>query len=129
MRPACEVLMYRELSGKSWENVIRLLPAKTCAPTPIRTTGLFDHASARRMSLIAPRTRFRSVRVTVSVGAPTTWTRVRLVSVERSRNNAALRPAVHEEHIGSIPPTTGKRAVVVLALPLPAVTLRNSGEY
>src|SRR5437870_4413623 len=129
MRPFCEVLMYLALSGKSREKLMRLLPLKTCAPTPIRKTGLVDHASASLTSLIAPRTLFRSVRVTVSVGGPTTCTRWRLVSSERSRKVEELSPSVQSCPTGRTPATNGKRAVVVLAEPDDVVTLRNSGEY
>src|SRR3954470_19057586 len=117
------------LSGNSWAKELRLLPENTCAPTPMRIFGLFDHARASLMSLIAPRTRFLSVTVTVSVGAPTISVRVRLVSVDRSRNVEEPKPRVQDWPIGRTPATTGNLAVVVLALPDDVVTLRNSGEY
>src|ERR1700730_1686971 len=129
MRPACAELMNLALSGKSCEKVIRLLPENTCAPTPIRNTGLVDHATASLRSSIAPSTLFRSVRETVSVGAPTTCVRWRFVSEERSRKVEELSPSVHAWPIGSTPSMSGKRAVVVLALPDAVVTRRNSGEY
>src|SRR6266699_203743 len=129
MRPDCAVLMNSALSGKSCENVMRLLPANTCAPTPIRNTELVDHASASLTSLIAPSTLFRSVRVTVSVGAPTFPVRLRFVSEDRSRKVDELSPSVHDWPMGSTPSISGKRAVVVLALPDAVVTRRNSGEY
>src|SRR6185437_15371224 len=125
----CDVLMYLELSGKSCENVIRLLPVKTWPPTPMRKTGLFEKASASLTSLIAPRTLFSSVSVTVSVVPPTTCWRWRLVSSDRSRKVDELRPSVHACPIGSTPDTTGNRAVRVVALPDGVVTRRNSGEY
>src|SRR6266550_1779971 len=121
--------MYLALSGKSWERVRRLLPANTCKPAPIRKTGLLDHASASLTSLIAPSTLFCSVRVTVSVAAPTICVRLRLVSDERSRKVEELSPSAHWSPIGSTPVTSGKRAVVVLADPDAVVTRRNSGEY
>src|SRR2546423_544458 len=129
MRPDCAVLMYFELSGNSWEKLMRLLPLKTCPPMPMRNTGLVDHASASLTSLIAPRIRLRSVNVTVSVGVPTTAWRRRLVSSERSRKVEELKPRVQSWPIGSTPATRGKRAVVVLAEPEGVVTRRNSGEY
>src|SRR5207253_8874929 len=91
--------------------------------------GLVDHASASLTSLIAPRTLFRSVRVTVSVGVPTTCTRWRLVSSERSSKVEELSRSVQSCPIGRTPATNGQRAVVVLAAPDDVVTLRNSGEY
>src|SRR5947209_18129533 len=121
--------MYLELSGYSVETVMRLLPANTCPPTPIRKAGLPDHASASRKSLMAPRTLLRSVTVTVSVGAPMISWRVRLVSKERSRNVDALNAPVHDWPIGMTPSTAGNRAVVVFACPSGVVTRRNSGEY
>src|SRR5438876_12312228 len=129
MRPDCALLMYRALSGKSREKRMRLLPVKTCAPTPTRNTGLRDQASASRTSLIAPSTLLRSVRETVSVELPTTCLRTRLVSDERSRNVEELNPSVHACPMGSTPATSGKRAVVVFAVPDAVVTRRNSGEY
>src|SRR5437660_5448984 len=108
---------------------MRLLPVNTCAPTPSRNSGLRDQASASRTSLIAPSTLLRSVAETVSVGPPTTCLRTRLVSEERSRNVEELSPSVHDCPIGSTPATSGKRAVVVFAVPDVVVTRRNSGEY
>jgi len=129
MRSFCPVLVYLALSGKSWEKVILLLPLKACAPTPMRNTGLFDQASARRASSMAPRTLFRSVNVTVSVGVPTVCIRFRLVSRERSRNVDVPRPSVQLWPIGNTPSMIGKRAVIVLAEPDDVVTFLNSGEY
>src|ERR1700680_470990 len=117
------------LSGKSCEKVIRLLPENACAPTPIRNTGLVDQATANLRSSIAPSTLFRSVSVTVSVGDPTICCRWRFVSEERSRKVEELSPNVHAWPMGSTPSISGKRAVVVLALPDAVVTRRNSGEY
>src|SRR5206468_2729930 len=129
MRSFCEVLMYLALSGNSWENVIRLLPVKTCPPTPIRKTELLDQATARRTSSMPPRTLVRSVSVTVSVDAPTVCTRSRLVSRDRSRNVEELRPSVQLGPSGSTPEMIVKRAVVVFAEPVGVVTFLNSGEY
>src|SRR6266446_1272229 len=129
MRPDCAVLMNSALSGKSCENVTRLLPANTCATSHIRNAGLVDHSSASLTSLISPSTLFLSVTVTVSVGAPTTPVRLRFVSEERSRKVDELSPSVHDWPIGSTPSISGKRGVVVLALPDDVVTRRNSGEY
>ena len=129
MRPVCEVLMYAALSGKSWAKVIRLLPANTCAPNPMRNTELPDQANANRTSLIAPSTLLRSVTSTVSVIDPTTCRLTRLVSEERSRKVEELSPPAHCWPIGRTPTTSGKRAVVVLAVLEPAVTRLNSGEY
>ena|SRR5205814_3996939 len=129
MRSACEVLRYFELSGKICEKVIRLLPLNTWAPTPIRSVVVPDQASASLTSLIAPRTLSCSVRLTVSVVPPTTCGRTKLVSRERSRKVEELSASVHVCPIGSTPATSGKRAVVVFALPDEVVTRRNSGEY
>src|SRR5438105_6876710 len=129
MRPVCDVPMYFALSGNTWEKVMRLLPARTCAPKPMRKAGLLDQASASRTSLIAPRTLLFSVSVTVSVVAPTVCSRCRLVSSDRSRKVEELRPSVHDWPSGSTPETRGNRAVIVFAFPDDVVTLRNSGEY
>ena len=45
---------------------MRLLPLKTCPPTPILKTGFVDQATASLTSLIAPRTLLRSVSVTIT---------------------------------------------------------------
>src|SRR6185295_817947 len=129
MRAVCDVLIKIAESGKICENVMPLLPAKTCAPTPTRTTGLLEYARASLTSLIAPSTLLRSTRVIVSFVVPTTCVRGRLVSCDRSRNVVEPSPRVQFGPIGSAPTSTGKRAVVVLASPLGTVTLRHSGEY
>src|SRR3990170_5410225 len=82
-----------------------------------------------RRSLIAPRTRNLSLTSTTSSGPPTISVRSDRVSNDRSRKVDAEKPAVQDAPSGRTAPNTGKRAVVVLAEPAPAVTLRNSGAY
>src|ERR1700691_5219335 len=100
---------------------MRPSPVSSCRPSPTRSHEVGCHPAASRTSVIPPS--LRKVAVDCTVVSPTWAGPLVLVLQLRSRKDAAERPRVIRELIGTVTSITGKRLVTEYSDVPPAETI------